>query len=90
MQNSDFITFLNASFPNKCGIPNQWRGENMWVDYFGSFAIVWNANNMRYQHAKFGSPEVPINYDEAAAWISENKDKRLVVPEKYRVHNEYQ
>ena len=85
MERSDFLQLLDKTFPNKCGIHNQWRGEHMWVDYFGSFAIVWNAKNMRYKHAQFGNEQTPINYDEAAEYITANHSTTLDVPEKYKV-----
>ena len=85
MERSDFLQLLDKTFPDKCGIHNQWRGEYMWVDYFGSFAVIWNAKNMRYKHAQFGNEQAPINYIEAADFIISNYNTPLSVPEKYAV-----
>lgn len=78
----DLYVYLNANF-EKNGV-GQWRGPNVWVEYGGGRVIIWNAKNMRYPH------ELPTTISAAIEWLKANKDTPQIVPEQYRVKNEYQ
>lgn len=89
LNSHDLLDYLNTHLKNHgTGAGGQWRCPNFWVELSGGVKI-FNARNMRYLHASFAMDHDGIT--RAIAFMDEHKDSPtpLVVPEQFRIENEY-
>lgn len=86
MERSEFIEWMDSNFERVgTSVSNEWQNEFYSIELMGrnDFVFIWNRKNGRYVHYK------PISLEDAVEWIGKNKDIRPIVPEKYRIENEY-
>jgi hypothetical protein len=87
MEINEFSDWMDANFETgKTVSAKEWSNEFYQIELIrkNNSVLIWNKKNLRYIH--FG----PTDALHAAEWLKENKDVRPIVPEQFRIKNEYQ